>query len=58
MRLPTLAWLFVLAAGVRPAAAQPASKPDNRPPTPAWSFNATIIEACIRPTFWQCHFNT
>jgi hypothetical protein len=28
-----------------------------KPAVPAWSFNATIIEACSCPVFCQCYFN-
>jgi len=30
----------------------------TKPSTPAWSMNATIIEACSCPMFCQCYFNS
>ena len=32
--------------------------PAEKPAAPAWTFNATIIEACSCPMFCQCYFNS
>ena len=45
--------LMLSVANVGSAADQQA-----KPETPAWSFNASIIEACSCPMFCQCYFNT
>ncbi len=49
-----LTFLVLLAAApMSPALAQQA-----KPTTPAWSFNATIIEACSCSMFCPCYFST
>jgi hypothetical protein len=40
------------------AVADAASHTDAKAATPAWSMNATIIEACSCPMFCQCYFAT
>ena len=37
---------------------QPSSAKEEKPSSPAWDMNATIIEACSCPMFCQCYFNT
>ena len=49
-----LVTLGLLAVGIGSAAA-PKAKSSA---APAWSMNATIIEACSCPMFCQCYFNT
>jgi hypothetical protein len=44
--------VLLIAVAVLGAAGSPAAT------TPAWSMNATIIEACSCPMFCQCYFNT
>ncbi|HXG66661.1 MAG TPA: DUF1326 domain-containing protein [Blastocatellia bacterium] len=46
-------FLFLLAIPAGSAVAR-----QMKTPAPAWSLNATIIEACSCPMFCQCYFNT
>ena len=48
---------FVLALGLLVAALLGAPSAQDKP-SPAWSLNATLIEACSCPQFCQCFFNT
>jgi hypothetical protein len=47
--------VLAMVVGVR---AWGADAPPAAPPAPAWSMNATIIEACSCPMFCQCYFDT
>ena len=51
--LGSIACLMLLAGGWLAAQQKKATAGD-----PAWSINATIIEACSCPMFCQCYFNT
>lgn len=44
--------LALIAATINPSEAQ------EQKPSPEWSMNATVIEACSCPMFCQCYFNT
>ncbi len=44
--------LMMMVANIHNAVAH-----QGKPAEPAWSFNATIIEACSCPMFCQCYFN-
>jgi hypothetical protein len=50
--------LAVLALGLLVVAAAVAADTKPAAPPAAWSFNATIIEACSCPMFCQCYFNS
>jgi hypothetical protein len=53
MRVPLLALLCCVVWAALPAgAASPGTSP-----SPEWSLNATVIEACSCPMFCQCYFN-
>src|SRR5262245_41963355 len=53
-------WMVaVLLCAALPAfAAKTAEGTSAKTAGPAWSMNATIIEACSCPMFCQCYFNT
>lgn len=51
-------WIALLTSVVLTAACATGSGLRSTASGPAWSMNATIIEACSCPMFCQCYFNT
>ena len=56
MTKPVVALIAVLAVAV--VCTAPRALAEGAPPSPSWSMNATIIEACSCPMFCQCYFAT